>query len=67
MIARMIVDDFLTAIVTPGRGHDDIAYRLKHHFAVFAMLMSDVTSTEHAYSTIIEGYVIPERQFSVTR
>ncbi|OHT09327.1 Dynein heavy chain family protein [Tritrichomonas foetus] len=60
----IIKTQFLAAMCTPGGGRNDIPDRLKRHFSVFNCIMPDAQSINRIYSTIIEGYFIPERGFN---
>ena len=60
----IIRTQFLAAMATPGGGRNDIPDRLKRHFSVFNCIMPDSASINRIYSTIIDGYFIPERGFN---
>ena len=62
---NVVKTQFIAAMCTPGGGRNDVPDRLKRHFAVFNCTMPDNESIDRIYATIIRGYFIPERGFSV--
>jgi dynein heavy chain len=61
---KIIKTQFVAAMVTPGGGRNDVPDRLKRHFSVFNCTMPDTISIDRIYSTIIQGFFIPERGFN---